>query len=1036
MRTLPLFAVPLILFAALPGFSQHEDGTGDGVRCECVADVWISAFEGEQTNSMGRTGVLKLKGYGEWALMRFDVSKLKGREVLSAKLFMHGARPWLDLSKGTTEEIEGQRYKVNSLRRIGVSTVGTGWNEGMEEKDYREDPAGHGATFLEAEFGREPWAWEGSSNLSDVILGNGNSIVCHPELAREPGGDGRWFSVSLDVDIVRAMVCGATDGIAVVDESGQTMENNFIHSRETKGFEPYILVELGGEDTAAPKIPDNLAVVPARLFAGEDAGAAMVGLLPAFDDAFAGFVRVNGKPWPRWKTPFPGSGKPLVLDGLFPGEAITVSIEYDDGRGNRTEPIVLAGNASGAKPAPAPLPDVTAEQARLGGEPTPIRGGLKVWAAPDIVAVCPQTGKIFHGADGGADFRQANPVWNGKTDTVKLFGCRGEFVAFQLVVEGEVSGLEIAGGPFKSANPARNGTIDCRWSVLPEWYVETATKKQAKTPLGKNRIEGGWIPELALPPADVDAMREKAGVQAKGIVIPDPLNGVPDQKNQSVWCEFYIPKDAAPGAASSELVLNVGGLTVRTVPVSLTVYDFQMPDELSFDVMMNMYLAQGDTLFDLYREAHRHRLELHRVGMGTNISGSGDWFEPAVEKKDGGYRVTDWAEYDAKFGPILDGSLFKDLPRGPIPVRTFRAPFSEDWPVPHEIGYPYREPYYRDLLNPKKTSPAWMVETHHAMTGPNVGPEAYTEEYRDGVASVVRDYILHAEEKGWSRTRFQVMPNSKIYYRNQWTTTAMWRYDEPMFRDDYLASRVQAGFFRDGVRRAAETLGVEPGVLRDRFVFRQDISRPEWIFDALDYDGGKGDRYLDLILVGGYWESHRLERARRLRERLKCDVGNYTSFGEVGGNNAAQSAVCLMSWLTGCDATLQWLTVRSVSDLADGDRALVKPDRLAMFVRTNKWNHREKKYVQEPGFVSPVLVSVRAKGLRRGQQDVEIARALTLARNIDRETAARLLRDYAGAGARNQVAEVFEEAVGVNFDDLDVAAMMRLREAMLKELGK
>lgn len=227
MRALANLAIACVV-TIVPAVSVQAEV----VRCAVTADVWVSSYPKKRDCSMGKTPQMKLKGYGEFGLYRFDLSIIKRKTVRSARLFLHGARPWIDLSKGTVKEIKPQRFKVNSLRRIGLSTVSQVWAEGTQAKRYKKDP--NGASFNTPATTRW-WAWAGSSNLSDVILTNGNSRATHVELRREEGDDGRRFSVPVAPELIKAMLSGESDGLAVLDEIGQTMENNFIHTREKGG---------------------------------------------------------------------------------------------------------------------------------------------------------------------------------------------------------------------------------------------------------------------------------------------------------------------------------------------------------------------------------------------------------------------------------------------------------------------------------------------------------------------------------------------------------------------------------------------------------------------------------------------------------------------------------------------------------------------------------------------------------------------------------------------------------------------------------
>jgi len=162
----------------------------------------------------------------------------------------------------------------------------------------------------------------------------------------------------------------------------------------------------------------------------------------------------------------------------------------------------------------------------------------------------------------------------------------------------------------------------------------------------------------------------------------DPLPLASDGR----FVEIVVPKDAKPGRHAGTL-----RVTGRDVPFSVTVWNFTLPDRLSFVPQMNAY-GLPDHERDYYRLAHEHRTTLNwlpygwtgRVKAAPRIDASGTW---------------DWREWDARFGPVLDGTAFADLPRGPVPVDAFYLPLNENWPMEHE-----RQRIARSMAPPHRSS--------------------------------------------------------------------------------------------------------------------------------------------------------------------------------------------------------------------------------------------------------------------------------------------------------------------------------------------
>src|SRR5207302_5484106 len=126
-----------------------------------------------------------------------------------------------------------------------------------------------------------------------------------------------------------------------------------------------------------------------------------------------------------------------------------------------------------------------------------------------------------------------------------------------------------------------------------------------------------------------------------------------DSGSRSLHCEIDVPHNARAGEHQGTLVLRAGD---RSLAISLTlqVWDFTLPDFLSFLPEMNCYGLPANER-DFYRLAHRHRTFLNRLPYTQN----GAIQEGCAPKWDG--KTLDWSGWDERFGPLLDGSAFADL---------------------------------------------------------------------------------------------------------------------------------------------------------------------------------------------------------------------------------------------------------------------------------------------------------------------------------------------------------------------------------------
>ena len=119
------------------------------------------------------------------------------------------------------------------------------------------------------------------------------------------------------------------------------------------------------------------------------------------------------------------------------------------------------------------------------------------------------------------------------------------------------------------------------------------------------------------------------------------------------------------------------------------------------------------------------------------------------------------------------------------------------------------------------------------MDAPDV-MDSVTHEYKQGVRNVVKEWMEHAEEKGWHQTYFQIYLNHKYYYRN---CDALWILEECTTGDDFRAVR----FFHTLYRQGAE-LANAPNV---KWHWRIDIS------DKWGQNYGQLDERINWVAING-----------------------------------------------------------------------------------------------------------------------------------------------------------------------------------------
>jgi len=942
---------PLLKALSLVALAAVACQAAEVVRCPVVKDVWVSAVGDEVNCSMGKTNRLKIKVWQETALMAFDLSAVKGRKVLSAELYVYPA--------GASGRVVAPQ-RGTDLRWLVLSTVSSRWVEGSQSASYKPDPEGHGATFLEASYRKKPWCWPGS-DISYVVNGHLNSLACVGELKKAEGG---YWKVPVDPRLVQALVAGLGDGLWIMDGSSSVGVNCYIYSREARGREPYLLVTLGEADSQPPAAPEIVSVKPDINHATPDAGALAITVKTPVD-AVGFHVKVDGKllePWQVELPQRPGGTDTIVIEDLPPAKTVQVAVRAVDAAGNVSDWVTAEGQASDKVAVPA-LPAFPFRPRP--GRPKPVGSDLVVWAFPEVTEVDPVTGlPVFE--PNKAAFRLANPVWSGAEGRIRLAAARGEIVAFQLGLERtavsrgkavEATVQVSLAGPDGMALPQRNIRI------YRLWYLKT--KK-------------GWQPEYAIPLKD------------GRVAVPSPDNAVTRQKHQGVYVDIYIPKDAAPGTYTGSVTVRTAGGSA-TLPLEVLVYPAVIPDELNFNPELNCYHGPGKAgskeFFDYHRLAHYNRCTINRVPYSQNGKVHGDMI-PKIVGKGGNKRVVDWSDYDRRIGPLLDGSAFKDNPRSGVPVKTFYLPFFENWPMPleghYQMGFPGMVGKPRDLV-------ARAKEKHDLEVKPI--EQAFDDEYKQGMVNVIRQFLQHYDEKGWTRTICEMYLNNKYNWGATW-----WTLDEPYEWTDWAALRFFSTLFHQAISIPHKA----------KFYFRGDISRPHW-------QGAWMDGLMEIMYVGG--KGLGMPRLlRHIKERTGMTIYVYGSCNPVERDSFESAAWCLAAYSVYADGVLPWESLGAKKD------PLRQPDQRGLLVSGKK-------------FGLTAIPSIRVLALRHGAQLCELMRQVQSQR--------RWTRFHMGVLAskrvplRSRFKQRFEdEAAAATFGRLTSEGFTQLKEALLQMLSQ
>ena len=892
------------------GESKPPGSPPRALRLDVTRDTWVSDVGREVDGNNGGASRLKLKSFQEMSLVDVDAAPLRGRVIQSATLH---------LRKAGNEP----------LRRVTVSGVGAEWFEGTGSGSTVQPG---GATFRHRRHPDLPWSM-GGGDLCHVVLGNGGTIWQMADAsAPDPHG---WQRVAVDIRVMAARVAGLSSGFLLFDDTGsewsrsgeafalRPFPNRFVYSREqNRASAPYFTVELGPDDHQPPAAPSGLEGRPSiQSWAEPRDPRAAQGLLPAgeavvswvtpHDSGPAGtlgfFVELDGRAVPRELIPMagvPGGRVEMHLRDLklLPAATVKLAVRAVDGAGNLGPAATANVRISDRIPAPLPPPESLPVPSRA-----PMPGNLLYLGAavaPTFVAIVDELDKL-HPITGELipsqteSYLAANHLWDAGGRRIMLHAARNEFVAFQVML--------------RLPRPARVGVI------RPELVFDGPTGAAIQVEFGRYspvNSRSGLLPDPIVP-----------------LTFPVPA-GTPRLKHQSLHVEIYVPHSVPAGEYHGRLTLSTEvGDAPRgfhdpgplRLPVSLRVWNFTLPDHLSFLTEMNCYgLPESER--DYYRLAHRHRTVLNRVPYNQN----GQMQDGCAPRWDSRRLSLDWSDWDHRFGPLLDGSAFADMPRKGVPVECFYLPLHENWPSPMD-GH-YNGSYWAD--------------------------RAFPESYRRAFVAASRQIAAHFRTKGWNETLFQCYLNNKNNFKERgWSRgSSPWLLDEPAHFQDYWALCYFARAFHEGINRAASSQpapasGSALRATSPRLVFRADISRPQWRRDALD-------GLLDYHVVGGAMRNyHRLVFDRK--QALGEIVLEYGSTNPVEGSNLQPVGWCLEAWSLGADGVLPWQTIGNPSSWQQAD------DLSLFYPRLGQRRSGANRSSAAP------IPSIRLKAYRRGQQDVE-----------------------------------------------------------------
>jgi hypothetical protein len=596
-------------------------------------------------------------------------------------------------------------------------------------------------------------------------------------------------------------------------------------------------------------------------------------------------------------------------------------VAYDQA-GNASKPVFFSGKVRTAR-----RPSLQPHKNTLGVGPPGNSEALRVWACPSNCKVNPVTGNSLDDGDykseeRAGDYRAGNEVWDGQKHRVSLFAGRSDFAGFQLALQ----------------NTGGEPLTDIGLSVYGMWREEEMSIKA----VAAAKVEMFWQ----------WSCRDKAGVYWPDALlplegplsIPSPANKIKGQTVQAIYVDLYVPRETRPGSYTIALQIQAGGVEPFILPIDLTVWDYALPDNLSF--LANMYsytLPRSGTgedawegVLNMYRLAHKNRLNLKIIPHGHD----GRFTNPymAMEATGAGKerRITSFAKFDKHYGPLLDGSAFADLPRKGVSVADVTLPIFENFPCSLKDGFTF-DPY----------------GTHLDIR------QDFTKDYAEGYVAVCRQMAEHFREKGYTRSNLEVIFRSKYQYA---PTVTYWLLDEPMFRDDYLALNYFAHLTRLGY-------GDMPNVR-----LRTDCSRVEEAHGLMNEVDTFCGTISNLREYYGPMQDMMASYVPKADGRPRS-LWVYGETNKVDASNVTNRAWSIEAWLFGADSVVPWLAF-GPDEALDNTEAASE----AVFYPGKRFDY------------NGVYGSLRMKAFRDGQQDVECLAMLAKQLGATRKEMAGLLR--------------------------------------------
>jgi hypothetical protein len=150
---------------------------------------------------------------------------------------------------------------------------------------------------------------------------------------------------------------------------------------------------------------------------------------------------------------------------------------------------------------------------------------------------------------------------------VKLAAARNEWVSFQILLRSDspVNGVSVEAGELKGPGGAVLRRADVRLYRQHQLHLEKGTYRN-------DAFKPDWYPDPLIP-----FQHPLTGKKLEGARVTAVPFDLPDNQTHGFWVDLYVPTNAAPGDYHGVYRVTTAADGVRELPVSLTVWDFALP---------------------------------------------------------------------------------------------------------------------------------------------------------------------------------------------------------------------------------------------------------------------------------------------------------------------------------------------------------------------------------------------------------------------------------------------------------------------------